>query len=102
MKEPYNLKRRPGPIGDAQPATNVIQAGTPIEDNLLIRRLVGPGNISGFAWRGCLVLLYVLYGDDSRVDERAMDIWRNTLDAIPDSDHEQIARRLRDLAQVAC
>ncbi len=95
----YNLARKSGPIGKSEPATHLIQGLTPVDDNKLIRRLVGSGNLSGFAWRSYMVLVYVLYGDDSAARERCAQVWHETLDAIPESDQLEIANRLQDLAR---
>lgn len=69
---------------------------TPVEDGKLIRELVGENSLSGFGWRACMILAYLLYGD-RRAAGRAESVLREIL---TDEQLTSVSNRLRDLADV--
>ena len=94
--ESYDFRRRPGPAADRQPALNVLQVSTPVKDNKLIRLLVGEGNVSGFGWRACMVMLGVMYQSETAW-KRAEQIWLDTLQGATAAQLEEIHEGLTSL-----
>ena len=92
----YNWRQKPGPSTDRQPSLHVIQVGTPLADNQLIRNLVGKGNLSGFGLFSCLVMLGVLY-DSEEAWTRTEQAWTEMLNTATESQLDEIREGLTSL-----
>ncbi len=88
----YKLGRKPG----RQKTSSLRQfsISMPPEDSKLIRELVGNGSLSGFGWRACMVLAYLLY-DDSQAMTRAVEVLREPL---TDEQLVKVVEKLHGLA----
>jgi len=92
----YNWRQKPGPAKDRQPSERVIQVKTSLADNKLFRSVVGKGNLSGFGLFSCLVMLGVLYDDESAWT-RTEQAWAEMLESATQSQLEEIREGLTSL-----